>query len=77
MPSATSNSPEITEPRPPILPNTPISDATRDTQYRVLYDFQGQVESELTVKKDDLVVIVLKENNGTLILSFGPKRVRN
>jgi hypothetical protein len=61
MPSATSISPEITEPSPPILPNTPVSDATRDTQYRVLYDFRGQVESEHTVQKGDLVLIVLKE----------------
>ena len=35
--------------------------------YRVLYDFQGQTQSEMTfLHKDELLEIIKQEGNGTL-----------
>ena len=47
---------------PPAPPAHPA--ASREPRYRALYEFQGQTENELNLKKDDLVVILQKENNG-------------
>ena len=47
---------------PPAPPPHPA--ASREPRYRALYEFQGQTENELNLKKDDLVVILQKENNG-------------
>ena len=50
-------------PPPPPPPAAPP--AAEQNIYRVLYDFTGQTEGELTIAKDDLLEILKKENNGT------------
>lgn len=56
VPSVGRNLPPPPPPAPPVGP--------RETQYRVLYDFGGQSENELTLKKDELVTVEQKEDNG-------------
>lgn len=46
-------------PQPPIIAAEP-----EEPQYRALYDYPGRTAGELTIKKDDLVLVVQKENNG-------------
>ena len=50
---------------PPPPPAAPPAAAPKKNIYRVLYDFSGQTASELNVKKDDLLEVLEKENNGT------------
>jgi myosin-1 len=47
---------------PPPPPSAPA--APREPTCKALYDFNGQTGGELSVKKDDVVIIVQKENNG-------------
>ncbi len=47
---------------PPPPPAAPT--AAKKGTYRALYDFEGQSQNELTVKKDDIVEVVQKEGNG-------------
>ncbi|MCJ1445284.1 MAG: class II myosin [Stictis urceolatum] len=49
---------------PPPPPAAPPAAAPKKNIYRVLYDFSGQTASELNVKKDDLLEVLEKENNG-------------
>jgi len=39
-------------------------------QAKVLYDFAGQKENELTIKAGDIIEVVQKENNGELFPPF-------
>jgi len=48
-------------PPPPPLP--PAAKAAEDT-YRAIYDFNGQTETELSLQKDEVVVITQKADNG-------------
>jgi len=57
--SSTSSARHVPPPPPPAPPAAP-----RESQYRVLYDFTGQSANEITIKKDDLITILQKENNG-------------
>lgn len=62
MPSTISYE-EAIRPSPPLPPaSSPIADG--ETQCKVLYDFEAQSPNELTIKKDDLVVIVEKADSG-------------
>lgn len=54
-------------PPPPPPPAAPPAVAAKPSA-KVLYDFAGQRENELTVRAGDIVEIVQKENNGTLIV---------
>jgi myosin-1 len=45
---------------PPLAPPA----ASKEPQYRVLYDFSGQSTNEVTLKAGDLITILQKENNG-------------
>lgn len=64
IPSHTRNvsSPSSARHVPPPPPAPPA--APKEPQYRVLYDFVGQSANEITIKKDDLITILQKENNG-------------
>ena len=59
----TQNTPTSTTrvppPPPPPAPSTP-----KEPTYRALYDFQGQTVGELSVEKDDIIIVVRKESNG-------------
>ena len=59
--SSTSSARHVPPPPPPQPPAAP-----REPQYRVLYDFAGQSANEITIKKDDLITILQKENNGKI-----------
>jgi myosin-1 len=48
---------------PPPPPAAPPAKA-REPQYRALYDFAGQSANELTLRKDEIITIIQKENNG-------------
>ncbi len=63
QPAATRSTPAVSRNLPPPPPPAPPA-GPRETQYRVLYDFAGQSENEVTLKKDDLITIEQKENNG-------------
>ncbi|TVY33935.1 Myosin [Lachnellula subtilissima] len=58
--SSTSSARVVPPPPPPPAPPA----APREKQYRVLYDFGGQSANEITLRKDELITIVQKENNG-------------
>ncbi|RDL33189.1 Myosin-1 [Venustampulla echinocandica] len=66
IPSHTRNTPSSSSGRsvPPPPPPAPPAAPPREPQYRVLYDFNGQSSNEVTLKKDDLITIIQKENNG-------------
>jgi myosin-1 len=46
-------------PPPPVAP--PVS---REPTYKAIYEFNGQTSGEMSVKKDDVVIITQKEDNG-------------
>jgi myosin-1 len=59
--NASSTSSARAPPPPPPLAPPP---ASTESKYRVLYDFAGQSANEITLRKDDLITVVRKENNG-------------
>lgn len=50
--------------RAPPPPPPPAPAASKDPTYKALYDFVGQTSGELSLKKDELIVVTQKENNG-------------
>lgn len=57
-PSGASRAP----PPPPPPPAPPA--APKEPTFKALYDFNGQTSGELSVKKDEIVLVLQKENNG-------------
>ncbi|KAK6332768.1 class II myosin [Orbilia brochopaga] len=49
---------------PPPPPPPPVAPPSQDPIYRVLYDFAGQSENELSLTKGEIIIIVQKEGNG-------------
>lgn len=69
LPSHTRNQSSVSSARsvpPPPPPAAPVAKKTEPT-YKALYDFQGQSANELTLKKDDSIIVLQKEANGKLI----------
>ncbi|KAH7374968.1 P-loop containing nucleoside triphosphate hydrolase protein [Plectosphaerella cucumerina] len=62
IPSHTRNSSAASRPVPPPPPPAPA--AKPKVTAKVLYDFQGQKDNELTIRVGDVIEIVQKENNG-------------
>jgi len=60
-PSSSSNR---IPPPPPPPPPPAAAPAPREPTYRALYDFQGQSDGELSIKKDEIILITQKESNG-------------
>lgn len=57
---------------PPPPPPAPAAAAAppappRDPQFKALYEFNGQTSGELSIKKDEIIVVTQKENNGKLL----------
>jgi myosin-1 len=50
----------VAPPPPPVA--APV--VSQDPMARALYDFSGQSAGEMSVKKDDMIVVVRKETNG-------------
>ena len=53
---------------PPPPPAAPPA-AKKDT-FKALYDFAGQSQNELTLHKDEIIEVLQKEGNGTIILLY-------
>lgn len=66
--SRTSSSGSGRVPPPPPPPQPPAAPAPpKDPQFKALYDFVGQTGGELSLRKDEIILITQKENNGMLI----------
>ncbi|KAK8162821.1 P-loop containing nucleoside triphosphate hydrolase protein [Phyllosticta citrichinensis] len=62
-PAARPDSSASRAPPPPPPPPAPPS-APKEPTYKALYDFNGQTSGELSVSKDEIVLVLQKENNG-------------
>jgi myosin-1 len=49
---------------PPPPPPAAAAPATQDPMCRAMYDFAGQSQGEMSVKKGDVIIVVRKEPNG-------------
>jgi myosin-1 len=53
-------------PPPPPPPGAPAAPpAPKEPTYKALYDFAGQSAGELSIRKDEIILVTQKENNGT------------
>lgn len=50
--------------RAPPPPPPPAAAAPKEPQFRAMYDFAGQTSGELSLTKDEIILITQKENNG-------------
>ncbi|KAI9780028.1 MAG: class II myosin [Peltula sp. TS41687] len=60
-PTSTSS---IRAPPPPPPSAPPAPAPSKEPTYRALYDFQGTSEIELQLQRDEIVIVLRKENNG-------------
>lgn len=60
--SSTSSNRAPPPPPPPAPPAAPP--APKEPTYRAIYDFAGQSAGELSVKKDEIILVTQKEGNG-------------
>lgn len=58
--SSTASFTRAPPPPPPAVAAAP----SRDPHYKAIYDFAGQTGGELSLKKDEIIVITQKESNG-------------
>lgn len=49
---------------PPPPPPAPAAAPPKDPTFKALYDFVGQTSGELSLKKDEVILVTQKENNG-------------
>jgi myosin-1 len=49
-------------PPPPPPPSQPAP--PKDPQFKAMYDFAGQTSGELSLRKDEIIIVTQKENNG-------------
>jgi myosin-1 len=65
-PTHTRNASSTSSARAP-PPPPPTAPTPKEPRYRVLYDFNGQSANEISLRKDDLITIIQKENNGKFL----------
>ncbi|KAF2750620.1 hypothetical protein M011DRAFT_483560 [Sporormia fimetaria CBS 119925] len=65
--NASSSSMRAPPPPPPAPPAAPP--APKEPTYRALYDFAGQSAGELSIKKDEVILVTQKEGNGWWLAS--------
>jgi myosin-1 len=58
--SSSVRAPPPPPPGPPAAPPAP-----KEPTYRALYDFAGQSAGELSIKKDEVILVTQKEGNGS------------
>ncbi|KAF2146903.1 uncharacterized protein K452DRAFT_294428 [Aplosporella prunicola CBS 121167] len=51
-------------PPPPPPPPAPPAAVPKEPTYKALYDFNGQTGGELSISKDEIILVLQKENNG-------------
>lgn len=56
----------VPPPPPPAPPAPPPAPASKEPQYRVLYEFAGQSANEFSLKQGEIVTVLQKETNGKL-----------
>lgn len=71
IPSHTRNQSAASATRVPPPPPPPAAAAPKKIMAKVLYDFAGQRENELTIKAGDLIEVVQKETNGWWLAKNG------
>lgn len=54
---------------PPPPPPPPAPAQPKEPRYKALYDFAGQSAGELSLGKDEIILVTQKEGNGTYILA--------
>jgi myosin-1 len=57
-----------TPPPPPPPPPAPAPAQPKEPRYKALYDFAGQSAGELSLGKDEIILVTQKEGNGTYLL---------
>ncbi|KAL1585810.1 Myosin-1 [Cladosporium halotolerans] len=62
-PSSSSGRAPPPPPPPPAAPAAPAA-PPQDPTFKALYDFAGQTSGELSLRKDEVILITQKENNG-------------
>jgi myosin-1 len=60
-----SNSASRAPPPPPPPPPAAAPAAPKEPTFKALYDFAGQSAGELSLRKDEIILVTQKENNGT------------
>lgn len=68
-PSSSSGRAPPPPPPPPAAPAAPPQDPT----FKALYDFAGQTSGELSLRKDEVILITQRENNGKFSDTQPPK----
>lgn len=61
--NASASSTRAPPPPPPVAPAPPPTQP-KEPRYKALYDFAGQSAGELSLGKDEIILITQKENNG-------------
>lgn len=57
--TASSASARVPPPPPP-----PVAAPSKDPQFKAMYDFVGQTSGELSLTRDEIILVTQKENNG-------------
>jgi len=56
---------------PPPPPPPPAPAQPKEPRYKALYDFAGQSAGELSLGKDEIILVTQKEGNGAYTLIYG------
>jgi myosin-1 len=60
---------------PPPPPPSPAPAQPKEPRYKALYDFAGQSAGELSLGKDEIILVTQKEGNGTFILIYEKRNI--
>jgi myosin-1 len=60
---------------PPPPPPPPAPAQPKEPRYKALYDFAGQSAGELSLGKDEIILVTQKEGNGTFILIYEKRNI--
>lgn len=63
--NASSASARIPPPPPPPASHAAAAAAPKEPTYKALYDFAGQSAGELSITKDEIILVMQKEDNGS------------